>query len=99
MEDLKKKRKRGQIGAVYAFVIAVISIGVALVVGAVLLGQLDTINTNNLGNNANAGAMIDNIFALLSTTQGVVVLVIVVGLLGLALAYLVSSLGGTRGGR
>lgn len=101
-EDVKQfmtqGKRKGQIGGVYAFIAAVIAIGILLVVGTVMLGQLRVINIANLGNNSNATLMIDNIFALLNTTEGVVVLVVVIGLLALALAYLLGAFGGQRRG-
>jgi len=99
MEFLSKKGKRGQMAAVLPVVITVIVVAVALVVGNVLLGQLRTINTNSLGNNSNATGAIDNGFALLSTTNGVVVLVVVAILLALALFSFIGGFGGIGGGR
>lgn len=72
MVELKKKAKRGQIGGnLIGTVMVVISIVLALIIGAVMLGQLATINTNSLGANANATAQIYYGFDLLNTTQGI----------------------------
>ena len=83
-------------------VLVVVATILALVIGAVMLAQLATINTNSLGNNANATGQINLGFDLLSTTQGIIVLVIVVALLALALMGFMGAFGAggeTRGKR
>lgn len=91
-------KHRGQVGgALTGTVLSVIVVAVLLVVGAVIFGQLASINTSSLGANANATLMINHIFDLLFTTQGVVVLVIVVALLGLVIFTVMNSIGGGKG--
>jgi len=98
MVELKKKAKRGQIGGnLIGTVMVVISIVLALIIGAVMLGQLATINTNSLGANANATNQIYYGFDLLNTTQGIIVLVVVISLLALALASFMGVFGGMGG--
>jgi len=92
-----KKGKRGQVANLVGTVMVVISVVLALVIGAVMLGQLDSINQNSLGNNSNATAQISLGFSLLDTTQGIIVLVVVVSLLALALFAFMSVFG--QGGR
>ena len=94
---MQLKNRRGVAGALTGTVLAVIIVGVLLVVGAVILGQLDTINAASLGNNSNATEMIVRVFSLLFTAQGVIVLVVVVALLGLVIFTVMNSIGGNRG--
>jgi hypothetical protein len=78
---------------------AVIIVGVLLVVGTVIIGQLVTINTSSLGGNANVTTMANYMFSLLFTAEGVIVLVVVVSLLALVIFTVMSSLGGQTRGR
>lgn len=96
---MEVKQRRGITNQLTGTVLAVIIVGVLLVVGTVILGQLYSINTTSLGGNANASKMIDNMFSLLNTTEGVVVLVIVVSLLALVIYSVMSSIGGGDRGR
>lgn len=91
------KQRRGVGGALTGTVLAVIVVGVLLVVGAVILGQLNSINTTSLGNNSNATLMVNHVFDLLFTAQGVIVLVVVVALLALVIFTVMNSIGGGRG--
>ena len=70
--------------------------GILLVVGAVIFGQVASINTSSLGANANATKMINSVFDLLFTTQGIIVLVVVVSLLAIVIFSVMSSLGGGK---
>ena len=91
-------KHKGQVGgALTGTVLSVIIVAILLVVGAVIFGQLDTINTSSLGANANATTMIVRVFDLLFTTQGVIVLVIVVALLGLVIFTVLNSISGGKG--
>jgi len=92
----KEKAQLGGLDQALALVIGIVALGVTLVVGNVLFAQLNTINTNSLGNNSNATASIGTAFSQLSTSQGIITLVIVVALLGLALAYLLGAFAGNR---
>ena len=92
-----KKGKRGQVANLIGTVMVVISVVLALVIGSVMLGQLYEINDSSLGNNTNATAQISLGFSLLDTTQGIIVLVVVVSLLALALFAFMSVFG--QGGR
>ena len=93
------KQRRGIANQLTGTVLAVIIVGVLLVVGAVILGQLYTINATSLGNNSNASKMVDAVYSLLFTAQGVIVLVVVVALLSLVIYTVMSSLGGNQRGR
>jgi len=97
LKTIETGKKRGQIGGLTSTVMVVISVVLALVIGAVMLGQLYSINANSLGNNSNATAQISLGFDLLDTTQGIIVLVIVVALLALALFSFIGAFG--RGGK
>ena len=90
-------KRRGIAQALTGTVLAVIIVGVLLVVGAVILGQLSSINTTSLGNNSNATKMVNAVFDLLFTSQGIVVLVVVVSLLALVIYTVMASVGGQRG--
>lgn len=92
-------KRRGIANQLTGTVLSVIIVGVLLVVGAVILGQLYTINANSLGNNSNASEMVVDVFSLLFTAQGVIVLVVVVSLLSLVIYTVMSSLGGGGRGR
>lgn len=96
--DFKLGKSRGQIaGQLTGTVLAVIIVAVLLVVGAVIFGQLATINTSSFGAATNTTKMINATFDLMFTTEGVVVLVIVVALLALVIYSVMSGLGGGRG--
>jgi len=90
-------KRRGQLNALTGTVLGVVIVGVLLVVGAVILGQLNTINTSSLGNNSNGTKMVNAVFDLLFTSQGIIVLVVVVALLALVIFSVMSSLGGGGG--
>ena len=92
-------KRRGQLNALTGTVLAVIIVGVLLVVGAVIIGQLNTINGTSLGNNSNATKMVNSAFDLLFTSSGIIVLVVVVALLALVIFSVMASLGGGGGGR
>jgi hypothetical protein len=96
---LEFKSRRGIAQQLTGTVLAVIIVGVLLVVGSVILGQLNTINGTSLGNNSNATKMVNSVFDLLFTAQGVIVLVIVVALLALVIYSVMSGLGGSQRGR
>ena len=72
-KKVAKKAKRGQFagGNLVGTVLVVVSVVLALIIGAVMLGQLATINTNSLGANVNATGQINLGFDLLETTQGI----------------------------
>ena len=93
------KQRRGIAQQLTGTVLAVVIVGVLLVVGAVILGQLSTINATSLGNNSNATKMVNSVFDLLFTSQGVIVLVIVVALLSLVIYSVMSGIGGSQQGR
>lgn len=78
--------KKGQLAGALEIVIGIAGITLMLVVGNVMMGQLNTVNANNLGNNSNATAAIGTGFSQFATAQSITTLVIVVALLGLALA-------------
>lgn len=96
---MKFGKKRGIANMLTGTVLAVIIVGVLLVVGAVILGQLNSINTTSLGNNSNATKMVNSVFDLLFTAQGVIVLVVVVALLALVIYSVMAGLGGQQQGR
>ena len=91
---MKETKHRGIAEALTGTVLTVVIVGVLLVVGAVIFGQLATINTSSLGGGANATKMINSVFDLLFTAQGVIVLVVVVSLLALVIYTVMASLGG-----
>ena len=94
------KQRRGQIaGQLTGAVLAVIIVSVLLVVGTVIFAQLQSINTSSLGANANVTKMGVSIFDLMFTTQGIIVLVVVVTLLALVIYTVVGSIGGQGKGR
>ena len=88
------KQRRGIANQLTGTVLAVIIVGVLLVVGTVIFGQLQTINTSSLGGNANVTKMGVGIFDLMFTTQGIVVLVVVVALLALVIYTVMGAVGG-----
>ena len=96
---MKFGKSRGIASALTGTVLSVIIVGVLLVVGAVILGQLYTININSLGNNSNATKMVNSVFDLMFTAQGVIVLVVVVALLALVIYTVMGSLTGGQRGR
>ena len=87
------KQRRGIAQQLTSTILGVIIVGILLVVGAVIFGQINSINTTALGNNANATKMVNSVFDLLFTTQGIIVLVVVVALLALVIFSVMSSLG------
>ena len=104
MDEFKKKKKRAVMQNVMSVVIMIIVVGFALTIGAIMNGYLGTLNTNVLGNNANATNAINATFNLLSTGSGIVQLVVVAVLLGVALYAFLGSImpgggGKGRGGR
>lgn len=94
---MQNTKRRGQANAITGTVLAVIIVAVLLVVGAVIFGQLASINTSSFGAETNTTAMIVHIFDLMFTTQGVIVLVVVVSLLALVIYSVMSGLGGQQG--
>lgn len=96
-----KKEHPAILGGAIQVVVSVLVVTMLLVVGAVLLGQLNSVNASSLGNNSNATNQINLGFALLSTSQGIIVLVVVIALLALAIGVLLGAFGGigAQGGR
>jgi len=90
------KQRRGIAQQLTGTVLGVVIVGILLVVGAVIFGQVASINTSSLGGNANATKMINSVFDLLFTTQGIIVLVVVVSLLAIVIFSVMSSLGGGK---
>jgi len=90
------KQRRGIAQQLTGTVLGVVIVGILLVVGAIIFGQVASINTSSLGGNANATKMINGVFDLLFTTQGIIVLVVVVALLALVIFSVMSSLGRGR---
>lgn len=80
-----RKEKKGQLAGAMEVIMAIIAITLGLVVVNVMFSQIDSVNTNSLGANANASASIDTGFSQLATSQSIITLVIVVALLGIAL--------------
>ena len=97
--EVMKTKHRGFAEGIVGTVLSVIIVGILLIVGTVILEQLNTINTTSLGNNSNATKMVGTVFSLMFTSQGVIVLVIVVSLLALVIYTVMSSLGGGGKGR
>jgi len=93
-----KGRHKGQ-GDLLNITYIIVAVGMLLVIAAVMFGKIQEINGSSLGNNANATKMIGLSFDMLFTSQGVILLVIVITLLALALGYFLGGFAGGRGKR
>ena len=96
MVEYVKGKHKGQ-GDLLNITYVIVAVGMLLVIAAVMFGKIGEINGTSLGNNANATKMIGLSFDMLFTSQGVILLVIVITLLALALGYFLG--GFATGGR
>jgi len=90
-------KHKGIVQQLVTVVFAVIMVGVLLAVGGIVLGRMDYINQNNLGNNTNATILTNSSFDILKSVPALIGLVVFLVLIGLALGYLFGAFGGMGG--